>query len=83
LLALARLRQSPRGKEVEMVEMIEAEMERIGAVRVPPEDDDFERWLDEQSEYDPAVIGFWIEDGVTHYYPRVREEGCGCVLHRR
>jgi hypothetical protein len=66
------------------VEEIEELMSALGAVRVPPEDDDFERWLDEKSEYEPGVIGFWIdEDDVTHYYPRVREEGCGCVLHRK
>jgi hypothetical protein len=45
-------------------------MALLGAVRVPPEDDEFERWLDEITEYDPKTIGFDATSGEVVYYPK-------------
>jgi hypothetical protein len=61
-------------EEMAAREEIEKMMAALGAVRVPPEDDDFERWLDEMAEYDPATKGWYIEDGVVHSYPRTRRK---------
>jgi hypothetical protein len=57
-----------------VIEEIEEMMAALGAVRVPPEDDEFERWLDEMTEYDPKTIGFDATSGVVVYYPKTRPE---------
>jgi hypothetical protein len=54
---------------------VEKEMARLGAVRVPPEDDGFEKWLDEMTEYDPKTIGFDATSGVVVYYPKTKPKG--------
>jgi hypothetical protein len=50
---------------------VEVEMARIGAVKVPSRDDDFEQWLDSLTEYDPKVIGFDAKSGTVVFYPKV------------
>jgi hypothetical protein len=46
-------------------------MEEMGAVKVPPDDDGFEAFLDRITEFDPATKGFEIVDGVVVSYPKV------------
>jgi len=50
---------------------IEQVMEEMGAVKVPPDDDGFEAFLDRITEFDPATKGFEIVDGVVVSYPKV------------